>query len=488
MKELKDILQLVVITSQHGDVSRVIPSLQLDSRACKEGDMFFAIKGFQADGHRFIEKAIKNGARVIVCENLPENLSDDVTYFEVESSATSCGQIAANFYDKPSNKLKLIGVTGTNGKSTCVHLLYRLFTNMGIAVGQISTIENCIAGTVIESTHTTPNAIELQKLLAQMVDAHCEYAFMEVSSHAIHQDRIAGTTFAGGLFTNISHDHLDYHKDFDEYISVKKKFFDDLPKTAFALSNLDDKRGGVMLQNTKAEKKTFSLKTLADFKAKILENNLSGLVLSIDNEEVHCKLIGEFNAYNILAVYAVARSLSYDKIEVLQHISALTGAQGRFETIASSKENILGIVDYAHTPDALINVLATINKLRTGGETLHSIVGCGGDRDISKRPLMAHVACEHSDKVIFTSDNPRTEDPDEILSDMEAGVPVHLKKKYVTITNRREAIKTACGFAQNGDIILVAGKGHETYQEINGERIDFDDKKILQDCFNLMEK
>ena len=488
MRKLNDILQNVRISSQHGEGDGVVSNLQLDSRTCTKGTLFFAIKGFQVDGHLFMDKAIELGAEIVVCENLPENLIDGITYIQVENSAKACGQIAANFYNNPSNQLKLVGVTGTNGKSTCVHLLYRLFTDMGIKAGQISTIENCIAGTVIKSTHTTPNAIELQKLLAQMVDADCAYAFMEVSSHAVHQERIAGAEFAGGLFTNISHDHLDYHKDFDEYISVKKKFFDDMPKTAFAISNIDDKRGGVMLQNTKALKKTFSLKTLSDFKAKILENNLSGLVLSIDNEEVHCKLIGEFNAYNILSVYSIARCLDFDKIEVLQHLSALTGAQGRFETIASAKENILGIVDYAHTPDALINVLATINKLRTGGETLHAIVGCGGDRDKTKRPLMAHVACEHSDKVIFTSDNPRTEDPEGILGDMEAGVPVHLKKKYVTITNRKEAIKTACGFAQQGDIILVAGKGHETYQEINGERFDFDDKKILLDCFNLMEK
>lgn len=488
MKKLKDILNGVSILSVKGKQDIIVSNLQLDSRDCKAGDMFFAIKGFETDGHKFIDKAVALGAKVVVCEAVPISITEGVTYVQVESSTNACGKIASNYYDNPSSKLKLVGVTGTNGKSTCVHLLYRLFTDMGINAGQISTIENCIAGTVIESTHTTPNAIALQQLLAQMADAGCEYAFMEVSSHAVHQERISGVVFAGGLFTNISHDHLDYHETFDEYIAVKKKFFDDLPKGAFAISNIDDKRGGVMLQNTNALKKTFSLKTLADYKAKILENNLSGLVLSIDSEEVHCKLIGEFNAYNILSVYAIARCLDFDKIEVLQHLSALTGAQGRFETIRSAKENILGIIDYAHTPDALINVLATINKLRTGGETLHAIVGCGGDRDKTKRPLMAHVASEHSDKVIFTSDNPRTENPESILADMETGVPVHLKKKCLTITNRKEAIKAACGFAQEGDIILVAGKGHETYQEIKGERFDFDDKKILQDCLNLMEK
>ena len=488
MKKLTDILKGVSTLSLLGEVDVFVSALQLDSRECQSGDMFFAIKGFETDGHRFIDKAAAQGAKIIVCEVLPSKIDDSLIYIQVENSATACGQMAANFYNNPSQQLKLIGITGTNGKSTCVHLLYRLFTSMGMKAGQISTIENCIAGTVIKSTHTTPNPIALQRLLAQMIEAGCEYAFMEVSSHAIHQDRIAGVNFAGGLFTNISHDHLDYHETFDEYIAVKKKFFDDMPKGAFAISNLDDKRGGVMLQNTKATKYTFSLKTLADFKAKILENNLSGLVLSIDNEEVHCKLIGEFNAYNLLSVYAIARCLDFDKIEILQTLSALNGAQGRFETVSSINENIMGIVDYAHTPDALINVLATINKLRTGGETLHSIVGCGGDRDKTKRPLMAHVACEHSDKVIFTSDNPRTENPEEILADMEAGVPVNLKKKYLTITNRKEAIKTACGLAQEGDIILIAGKGHENYQEINGKRFDFDDKKILQDCFNLLEK
>jgi len=488
VKKLKDILSGVTVRSLTGEQDVDVSALELDSRSCAKANVFFAIKGYEVDGHDYIEKAIEKGAKVIVCEVLPVNLIARISYVQVVNSAKACGEIAANFYDKPSEKLKLIGITGTNGKSTCVHLLYRLFISMDIKTGQISTIENCIAGTIIKSTHTTPNAIELQKLLAQMVDADCEYAFMEVSSHAIHQDRIAGVKFTGGLFTNISHDHLDYHETFDEYIAVKKKFFDDMPKGAFAISNIDDKRGGVMLQNTKANKFTFSLKTLADFKAKILENNLSGLLLSIDNQEVHFKLIGEFNAYNLLSVYAIARCLEYDKIEVLQALSALDGAQGRFETVTSENENIMGIVDYAHTPDALINVLATINKLRTGGETLHSVLGCGGDRDKAKRPLMAHVACEHSDKVIFTSDNPRTENPEEILADMEAGVPVNLKKKYLTITNRKEAIKTACGMAQEGDIILIAGKGHENYQEINGERFDFDDKKILQDSFKLLEK
>ncbi len=488
MKKLNDILKGVTILSQKGESGITVQNLQLDSRACKNGDVFFAIKGFETDGYNYINQAVENGASIIVCEVLPTEIKENVTCLQVENSAKACGEIAANFYDSPSSKLKLVGVTGTNGKSTCVHLLYSLFTSLGVKVGQLSTIENVIAGQVIKSTHTTPNAIELQKLLAKMVDAGCEYAFMEVSSHAINQERIAGTTFAGGLFTNITHDHLDYHKNFDEYISVKKKFFDDLPKGSFAITNVDDKRGGVMLQNTQARKQTFSLRTVADFKAKILENNLTGLILSIDNQEVHFKLIGEFNAYNILAVYAIARSLDFDKIEILQHLSALAGAQGRFETIQSERENIMGIIDYAHTPDALINVLATINKLRTTNETLYSIVGCGGDRDKAKRPLMALVACEHSDKVIFTSDNPRTENPENILADMEAGVPANLRKKYLTIANRKEAIKTACGFAQSGDIILVAGKGHETYQEINGERFDFDDKKILTDCFKLMEK
>ncbi len=488
MVTLKNILHQTDILTIHGEDNVTISGIQLDSRLCNKGDLFVAIKGYEADGHQFIENAIVQGAAAIACEVLPATFHPSVTYIQCKDSAKACGQLAAAFYDNPSAKLKLVGVTGTNGKSTCVHLLYSLFTSMGLKAGQISTIENFIAGNAVPSTHTTPNAIELQKLLAEMVQAGCDYVFMEVSSHAVHQERIAGALFAVALFTNITHDHLDYHKTFDAYIAAKKKFFDDLPASAYAITNIDDKRGGVMLQNTQAKKKTISLKTIADYRAKVLENNLTGLVLSIDNEEVHFKLIGEFNAYNLLSAYAISRCLGFEKVDILQHLSMLNGATGRFETVQSDKEKILGIVDYAHTPDALINIYATINKLRTGNEVLYSVVGCGGNRDKEKRPLMALVACEHSDKVIFTSDNPRTEDPEQILIQMEAGVPAPLKKKYVKITDRKEAIKTACGFAQQGDIILVAGKGHEKYQEINGQRIDFDDKKILLDCFKLMDK
>ncbi len=488
MKKLKNILSHIDILQQVGADVVEVNQLQLDSRACEKGDVFFAMKGSLVDGHDFIEKAIENGVSVIVCEEMPSILNDNCCYIQVANASQACGRVASSYYNHPSDQLKLVGITGTNGKTTCVSLLYQLFMSMNIKTGLLSTIENKIGNETIPSTHTTPNPIALQALLAQMVEAECSHAFMEVSSHAIAQDRIEGVRFAGGVFTNISHDHLDYHKTFDEYISVKKSFLDHLPATAFAMSNIDDKRGAVMLQNTKATKKTFSLKTLADYKGKVLENNLTGLVLNIDNEEVYMKLIGEFNAYNLLTVYAVARCLDFDKIDILQHLSNLKGAEGRFETVKSEKENILGIVDYAHTPDALKNVLATINKLRNGNEIVHAIVGCGGDRDKTKRPIMAHVACEHADKVIFTSDNPRTEDPETIVQEMEAGVPAPLVKKYLTILNRKEAIKTACGFAQAGDIILVAGKGHEKYQDINGVKHVFDDKEILNEFFKLMEK
>lgn len=488
MKRLNDILDQVVVLAKQGTANPALYHLQMDSRLCSPGTLFFAIKGTQSDGHQFIDNAIRLGACVVVCETLPDNLIEDCTYIQVENSAFTCGMMASNFYNNPSSRLKLIGVTGTNGKTTCVSLLHQLVTSMGFQAGLLSTVENKIGTKILPSTHTTPDQITLHHLLAQMVEAGCAYAFMEVSSHAIHQNRISGAQFAVGLFTNISHDHLDYHKTFDAYIQVKKHFFDHLPTTAFAITNLDDKRGTVMLQNTVAIKKSYSVRTLADFKAKILENNLSGLVLNLDNQEVHFKLIGEFNAYNLLAVYAVGLCLGLQKTEILQHLSALDGAEGRFETVRSKKDNILGIVDYAHTPDALINVLATLNKLRHHNETLHTIIGCGGDRDKTKRPIMALVACEHADKIIFTSDNPRTENAEEIINDMEAGVPASLSKKYLSITNRKDAIKTACGMAQKGDIILLAGKGHEKYQEVNGVKNPFDDKEILTHFLELMDK
>lgn len=488
MKTLRDILYNVSIREVHGSTDTAVSSLSIDSRAVTRGGAFIAIKGVHADGHLFIDKAIAQGAAVIICEELPQSLADGLTYVLVNSSATAAGVIAGNYYDNPSHKLKLVGVTGTNGKTTIATLLFRLFSKLRFHCGLLSTVQNQIGDKVVPATHTTPDAIHLNALLADMVDEGCEYVFMEVSSHAVHQQRIAGLKFAGGIFSNITHDHLDYHKTFDEYIKVKKAFFDGLPATAFALTNLDDKRGNVMLQNTKAKKQSYSLKTVADFKGKILENNLTGLIMTVNEKEVHFRLIGEFNAYNLLAVYGTAILLGQDKDEVLQALSDLSGAEGRFDYITSAKDRIIGIVDYAHTPDALLNVLATIKNLRKGNEQVITVVGCGGDRDTAKRPVMAAVATEHSDKVILTSDNPRSEDPVTIIQQMEAGIPVHQKRKALSITDRKEAIKTAISLANPDDIILIAGKGHEKYQEIQGVKHPFDDKKVLLEMLELMEK
>jgi UDP-N-acetylmuramoyl-L-alanyl-D-glutamate--2,6-diaminopimelate ligase len=474
--------------AKHGNTDLFVNDICLNSMEVKKGSMFVAIKGTKVDGHQYIANAIEQGAVAIVCEKLPTELNEQVTYVEVENCLKIIGEVASSFFDHPSEKLKMIGVTGTNGKTTCATLMFQLFTQLGKSCGLISTVQNQINQTIIPSTHTTPDAVSLQRLLKQMLDAGCTYVFMEVSSHAIHQHRIGAIRFTGACFTNITHDHLDYHETFDEYIRVKKLFFDELPTTAFALTNVDDKRGLVMLQNTKANKKTYSVRTLADYKGKVIENGLTGLHMNINNHEVYCRMIGEFNAYNLLCVYGVACELGEDKELVLQVLSTLKGAEGRFDAIVSEKESILGIIDYAHTPDALLNVLATINKLKKGNETLFTIVGCGGDRDKSKRPLMALVACEHSDRIIFTSDNPRTENAQTILHEMEVGVPVHQRKKYVCISDRKEAIKTACSIAEMGDIILVAGKGHEKYQEINGIKNDFDEKKIVNEMFELFDK
>lgn len=488
MKSLQEILYNVHITAIHGNREVTVNALHIDSRQVKAGDVFFAIKGVHADGHQYIAKAVELGAAVVVCETLPPDLKEDVCYVQVADSGEAAGVMAGNFYDNPSQHLTLVGVTGTNGKTTIATILFRLFTRLGYHVGLLSTVQNQIGDTIIPSTHTTPDAISLQALLAEMVKQGCAYAFMEVSSHAIHQHRIAGLKFAGGIFSNITHDHLDYHKTFDEYLKVKKSFFDGLPATAFALTNIDDRRGAVMLQNTKASKMTYSLRSLASFKAKILENNLTGLILNIHEKEVHFRLIGEFNAYNLLAVYGAAVLLGKDKDDVLQALSDIPGAEGRFDYITSAQDRIIGIVDYAHTPDALLNVLATIKKLRQGHEQVITVVGCGGDRDTTKRPVMAEVAAEHSDKVIFTSDNPRSEDPAQIIKEMEAGVPVHLRKRTLSITDRKEAIKTAISMAGKEDIVLVAGKGHEKYQEIHGVKHPFDDKQVLQETFDLLEK
>ena len=485
---LNDILYKVSIKSVNGSTGIAVTDLQSDSRFVSAGCCFIAISGTVADGHHFIDSAIAAGATSIVCEVLPQQLNNEVTYVQVENSAVAAGYMSHNFYGEPSSKMKLVGVTGTNGKTTVATLLWNLFTSLGYICGLVSTVQNQVGNKIIESTHTTPDAISLNKLLNEMYSSGCSYVFMECSSHAIQQQRIAGLTFAGAIFTNISHDHLDYHKTFDEYIRVKKSWFDSLPKSAFAISNADDKRGAVMLQNTAAKKLFYSLKTLADYKGKILDNNITGLHMTVNDIEVHFKMIGEFNAYNLLAVYAAAVNLGEEKHKLLQVLSGLSGAEGRFDYFLSSNKHIVGIVDYAHTPDALLNVLATIKNLRNGNEKVITVVGCGGNRDKTKRPVMAEVACEYSDKVIFTSDNPRNEDPLEILKEMEAGVSVVARKKFITIADRKEAIKTAVSLSNEEDIVLVAGKGHEKYQDIKGVKYEFDDKKVLKEMFELLEK
>ncbi len=485
---LKDILYKVSIRTVKGNTGIGIKDLVIDSRKVSAGSCFIALKGTVTDGHAFIDRAVEQGAIAIICEILPAVTKENITYVQVENSAAAVGYMSHNFYGEPSLKMKLVGVTGTNGKTTIATLLWKLFSASGYKCGLISTIENQIGTETIAATHTTPDAIKINELLKQMAEAGCEYVFMECSSHAIHQHRITGLQFTGALFSNITHDHLDYHKTFDEYIRVKRSWFDQLPSAAFAISNADDKRGGVMLQNTAAKKYFYSLKTMADFKGKILDNSLAGLHMTINDTEVYFKLIGEFNAYNLLAVYGAAICLGQNKDSVLQVLSSLDGAEGRFDYTVSRKDKVIGIVDYAHTPDALLNVLATIKKLRQGNEKIITVVGCGGDRDRTKRPVMAEVACEYSDKVILTSDNPRSEDPMEILREMQLGVNAAAKKKVISIADRKEAIKTAVSLAQKEDIVLVAGKGHEKYQDIKGVKSDFDDKKVLREMFELLEK
>lgn len=485
---LKDILTVITAVRTQGATSVEVAALCIDSRKVIPGSVFIAIKGTATDGHEYINKAIELGAVAVVCETMPSTINEDVVYVLVKDAALAAGLLADAFYGSPSAHMKVVGITGTNGKTTTATLLYQLFTALGYKCGLISTVQNHIGDEVEIATHTTPDAIAVQSLLSRMASAGCSHVFMEVSSHAIHQKRIAGIRFAGAAFTNITHDHLDYHQTFDEYIRVKKQLFDELPAEAFALTNADDKRGMVMLQNTKAAKNAYSLKLPVEFKGKVLENNLTGLVMNIDNHEAHFRMIGTFNAYNLLAVYGIAALLGEDKLQVLSVLSNLHGAPGRFETIMSANDSILGIVDYAHTPDALINVLATINQLRTKGQQLITVIGCGGDRDKTKRPIMAEVACEHSDKAILTADNPRSEDPEMILNDMEAGLSVTHKRRLLRITDRKEAIKTACALAQPDDIVLVAGKGHETYQEIKGVKYPFDDREILKEVFNTLNK
>ncbi|HMO40088.1 MAG TPA: UDP-N-acetylmuramoyl-L-alanyl-D-glutamate--2,6-diaminopimelate ligase [Saprospiraceae bacterium] len=483
MKNLQELLTQVSVVTIKGEPDRQVLHLTLDSRQAQQGSLFAALRGYQTDGHRFIDAAIANGASIVLAEVLPTTLHPNVTYVQVADSAAALGQMAHVFYNRPSEHLKLVGVTGTNGKTTTVTLLYNLLQALGYKVGLLSTVENRIGQQVVEATHTTPNAIAIHALLADMVAAGCDYAFMEVSSHAAHQRRIAGLQFAGGVFTNISHDHLDYHKTFDEYIKAKKSFFDILQKNAFALVNVDDKRGNVMVQNTRAAVHRYSLHRMADFRAKILDNSLLGLHLELDGHDFHGRLIGEFNAYNLLATYAAAVLLGLPPTEVLTALSNVQSAEGRFDYIFDQNRRILGIVDYAHTPDALEKVLATIRQLRQAKARVLTVVGCGGDRDRTKRPEMAKIACELSDQVILTSDNPRTEQPEAILADMEAGVPANATHRVLTIADRRQAIRTAYKLAQPGDIILVAGKGHEKYQEINGVKHPFDDKAILTEAF-----
>ena len=471
-----------------GDTQAEIKGLCIDSRQAQPGFLFAAIVGWQQDGHQYIDAAIARGATAILCSRLPESLQPGVTYLQVENSAEALALLACDFYGHPSHRVKLVGVTGTNGKTTIATLLYQLFSGLGYTCGLISTVKNMIGAEVLPSAFTTPDAISLNALIKQMADAGCTHVFMECSSHAIHQHRITGLQFDGALFSNITHDHLDYHKTFDEYIRVKKSFFDHLPASAFAISNADDKRGTIMLQNTRAQRKLYALRTEADFKGKIIENNLTGLIMDVNGMEVHFRMIGEFNAYNLLAVYGAAVSLGEPAQEVLAVLSNLTGAEGRFDYSVSAREQVIGIVDYAHTPDALLNVLATIKKLQKGNEQVITVVGCGGDRDKTKRPLMAAVACEYSTRAILTSDNPRTEDPHAILNDMQEGMKSEHKRKCLVIADRREAIKTAVMMSAPGDIILVAGKGHEKYQDINGVKHHFDDKEELQIQFAALNK
>lgn len=486
MKYLSDIIEGLAFTELQGSADIEITAVVFDSRKVIPGSLFVAVKGLLADGHDFILQAINDGAVAVICEELPSRVTGEVDFLMVANSSAALGIVAANFYDNPSAKLRLVGITGTNGKTTIATLLYKVFRDLGYKCGLLSTVENKINERVILATHTTPDPVELNRLMDEMVQEGCDYCFMEVSSHAVAQHRIVGLNFSGGIFSNLTHDHLDYHKTFDSYLKAKKAFFDALPPNAFALTNIDDKNGTVMLQNTKAHKKTYGLKSMADYKARILENQFEGLLLQIGNEEVWFKMVGTFNAYNLLAVYAAAMLLEQDKAKILTSLSKLTGARGRFDYIVAPSK-VIGIVDYAHSPDAVQNILSTIHDIRKGTEKVITVIGCGGDRDKAKRPIMARTACEWSDKVILTADNPRSEDPLQIIKDMEEGVDPAFKRYTVSIVDRREAIKTACMLARPGDIILVAGKGHEKYQEINGVKNHFDDMEVLLEQFKLMD-
>lgn len=487
MKNLKDILYKVSIEAVKGSTDVVVNAIQFDSRKITMNDVFVALRGTISDGHAFIDKALNLGALVIICEEFPEVIVHGVTYVKVLDSQKALAHMAANYYDHPSKKLKLVGITGTNGKTTIATLLYQLFMKAGFATGLISTVVVKIENDEFPATHTTPDSLSLNQYLHDMVARGVTHCFMEVSSHGIHQKRTEALSFVGGIFTNLSHDHLDYHSSFAEYRDVKKSFFDHLPASAFALVNVDDKNGMVMLQNTTATKKSYALKTYADYRAQILENQLNGLLLKINEQEVWVKLIGEFNAYNVLAIYGAAVELGLDSLEVLRLLSLLESVAGRFQYLISS-DKITAVVDYAHTPDALENVLQTLNELRTKNEQLITVVGCGGDRDRTKRPLMAEIASQLSDKVVLTSDNPRSEDPIDIIEEMEKGVPPQHHKKTLSIVDRKQAIKVACQLAKRGDIILIAGKGHETYQEIKGVRHHFDDMETVRTVLTELQK
>ena len=487
MKNVRDILYKVAIQEVIGVTDLSINQLVFDSRNVSKNDVFIAIKGVSVDGHLYIDKAISLGAIAIICEDFPSEKIDSITYIKVADSQVALAIMAANFYENPSSKLSLVGVTGTNGKTTIASLLYQLFKKAGYKVGLISTVKILVDETEFKATHTTPDSLTINYYLDMMIDKGVEFCFMEVSSHGIHQKRTEGLTFAGGIFSNLSHDHLDYHKTFAAYRDVKKSFFDNLPSNAFVLTNADDKNGLVMLQNTKAIKKTYALKTTADFKAKILEKQFSGTLITINGIEVWTKLIGEFNVYNLLAIAGTAELLGLEKMEILTILSQLESVSGRFQYVVSENQ-VIAIVDYAHTPDALKNVLETINDIRTGNEKVITVVGCGGDRDAAKRPKMAHIASQLSSQVIFTADNPRSENPQTIIDEMEAGVAAENYKKTLSILDRKQAIKTACTISSQGDIILIAGKGHENYQEINGIRTHFDDLEEVTNCFNQLKK
>jgi UDP-N-acetylmuramoyl-L-alanyl-D-glutamate--2,6-diaminopimelate ligase len=487
MKLLKDILYRVTINRVTGSTSVAINNIEFDSRKIKFNDVFVAIKGVLSDGHDYIEKATDLGALVVICEKIPDKIINGITYVEVDNSNLALSVLAANYYGNPSDDIQLIGITGTNGKTTIATLLYKLFKKAGFKVGLLSTVKIFVDNKEYKATHTTPDSLTINKYLKEMVDEGIEFCFMEVSSHGIDQMRTRNLNFKGAVFTNLTHDHLDYHKDFEAYRDVKKMFFDQLSKNAFALTNSDDKNGKYMLQNTNAKKHTYALKSIADYKSQVLENQFNGLLLKINGQELWVKLIGIFNAYNLLAIYAVADLLGLENLEILQLMSELESIDGRFQHVVS-KNNITAIVDYAHTPDALKNILETINAIRSKNEDLITIVGCGGDRDVAKRPKMGNIAASLSSKVIFTSDNPRSENPATIIESMEEGVSGEHFNKTLSISDRKQAIKTACQLAKNGDIILIAGKGHETYQEVNGQRSNFDDMKIVKELLIKLNK